>query len=212
MKANYRETKTDFTEKLSAKILSELGLSVKRNNLQNKTAVDLIVENKIKMDVQYSQDFKKWGDFRVDFVSAYLQKNYNVKDLDVDLELLDLFSEFEKRFDVKIVKPGKYFQKDYVDGVIILFYNEKLNLEEKNEPDFILIVSKKELINYLKKYKEKLIKEVKLNDKSGLGDRHGSAFLPIKVAHLVKNSRCIFTSLEQVKKNKDNILSYIRSL
>lgn len=211
---NYRETKTNYTEELSVLILNELGINVKRNNLQNKTAVDLILENKIRMDVQYSQDFKKWGDLRIDFISAYLSKdNKNVSNLDslnLKKEIKSLFEKFQKDYDKKVVKVGKYFQDNYLDAVIILFYNEKLDInkpKEENLPNKILIINKDNLLNYIVNNIDKL--NIKLNDKNGLGDKHGSAFIPVNVKSLVKDTKCFYGSLEELKSQSKEIKKYL---
>lgn len=62
---------TLYTENLSIKILKELGIETTKNNNFKKTDVDLISKENIKIDVQYSQDFEKYKDLRVDFISAY---------------------------------------------------------------------------------------------------------------------------------------------
>lgn len=211
---NYRQTKTSYTEDLSVFILNELGINAKRNNLKNKTAVDLILEEKIRMDVQYSQDFKKWGDLRIDFISAYLAKNNkNINNLDsltLKKEIEFLFDKFQKDYNKEIVKVGKYFQENYLDAVIILFYNEKLNInkqKEENLPDKILIINKDDLLNYIIKNINTL--DIKLNDKTGLGDKHGSAFIPVNVENLIKNTKCFYGSLKELKSKSKEIKKYL---
>jgi len=203
---NYKETKTNYTENLSVKILFELGINAKRNNLLNKTAVDLIVGNHIRMDVQYSQDFAKWGDLRLDFVSAYFKDDRNYG----SSLSTGIFKEFEERFGFKVVKVGKYFQDDYLDAVIILFYNNKLDISiGGNYPDKILIITKDELINFLNNNKEKIMRDIKLNHKEDLGDRHGSAFLPVNVGYLQKESVCFFGSLNELKEKSGEIKRHL---
>jgi len=204
--ANYHKTKTNYTENLSVKILLELGINAKRNNLLNRTAVDLIVGSYIRMDVQYSQDFAKWGDLRLDFVSAYFKDD---KSFESSLTI-EIFKEFEERFGFRVVKVGKYFQDDYLDAVIILFYNNKLNISiEDNYPDKILIITKDELINFLNNNKEKIMKDIKLNHKEDLGDKHGSAFLPVNVGYLQKESTCFFGSIDELKEKSEEIKRYL---
>ena len=70
--ANYREQLTEYTEKLAIDIFKKLGITAISNNNSNITNVDLLVgENSTKIDVQFSQDFAKCGDLRLDVVSAY---------------------------------------------------------------------------------------------------------------------------------------------
>ena len=203
--ADYRETKTSYTEKLSVGILSKLGIDAKRNNLYDKTAVDLILESKIKMDVQYSQNFATWGDFRLDLVSAYTKEPIPASHLP-----LQILRAFESRFGYRIQKVGKYFQPGYLDAVIVLFYDHKLDISRPaHYPDYILIVTKKDLISYIDKNEKSLIHTVKLNDKNGLGDTHGSAFLPINVHRLQRQTDCHFGTIEDLKSRSSEIRSYL---
>ncbi|BEG57370.1 hypothetical protein NHP21005_10580 [Helicobacter sp. NHP21005] len=52
-------------------------------------------------------------------------------------------------------------------------------------------------------------KKVKLNDKTNLGDTHGSAFLPIKVSSLVKDTACFFGTIENLQKQTKEIKIYL---
>lgn len=205
---DYKPTKTSYTEDLSVKILKQLGISVKRNNTTNITAVDLVTDiNNIRIDVQYSQDFATWGDLRLDFVSAYSQglsgKEYSN---------IHIFKKFESKNGLKVDKVGKYFQADYLDAVIVLFYNNKLEIDDATKdynPDKILLITKKELLKYLDNNLDKCLKDTKLNNKKGLGDLHGSAFLPINVSKLAKDTTCYFDTIVNLKSKSEEIKKYL---
>lgn len=200
---DYRETNTEYTEELSVVIFKELGINVKRNNLSNKTAVDLISDkNKIRIDVQYSQNFKLYGDFRLDYVSAYSKGEKNKS-----FSSIELFKEFESRWGYKVDKVGKFFQDDYLDAIIILFYNEKIN---KNKIDKILIVNKEELLNYFNNNLNTFLNQIRLNRKESLGDSHGSAFIPINVVDLINYLECPFGTLEELLNDSDKIKKYLK--
>lgn len=206
--SDYKITKTSYTEDLSVKILKQLGISTKRNNTTTTTAVDLVTDiNSVKIDVQYSQDFATWGDLRLDFVSAYSKG-----ELGKEYSNINIFKKFESKYGLKVDKVGKYFQADYLDAVIVLFYNKKLEIEDATKdynPDKILLITKKELLKYLDDNLEDCLKNTKLNNKEGLGDLHGSAFLPINVSKLTKDITCYFDTIVNLKTKSEEIKKYL---
>jgi len=206
---DYRITKTNYTEDLSVDIFQKLNIKVVRNNQgNNTTAVDLVSENGIKIDVQYSQNFARYGDLRLDFVSAYSHNGQ----IGLGYSKEELFNLFEIKYGYKVNKKGKYFQDDYLDAVIILFYDKELIIEKADifyEPNTILIMTKKELMNYLHTFKEICLQATKLNIKTGLGDTHGSAFIPINVNHLRANINCAYGDLTYLKTISKEIKDYL---
>lgn len=162
---DYRKAQTDLAECLSVCILQDLGINAQRNNLTNITNVDILVDNQVKIDVQYSNNFALYGDLRVDFVSAYSKGLKGIGSSNIDI-----FKEFEKFYGLKVDKVGKYFQQDYLDAVMVLFYDYKF---QQNQPDKMMIIGKQELLNYLSENIEKCFKNLKLNNKKDLGDTHG---------------------------------------
>ena len=205
---DYQVDKTLYTENLSIKILADFGILTKKNNTISTTAVDLVTEiNSIKIDVQYSQNFGQYGDLRLDFVSAYskgeIQQGYSS---------INIFNKFESKYGIKVNKVGKYFQEDYLDAVIILFYKTTLNIEDEQKdymPDYILLITKKELLKYLNDNTEKCLNDVKLNKKEHLGDSHGSAFLPINVKALNEDVTCYFGTPKDLKAKAEEIKKYL---
>ena len=206
--SDYKPTKTSYTENLSVKIFKQLGISAKRNNTTNTTAVDLVTDiNGVKIDVQYSQDFETWGDLRFDHISAYSNgekgKTYSE---------IEIFKKFESKNGFKVDKVGKHYQDDYLDAIIVLFYNKKLEIEDATKdynPDKVLLVTKEKLLKYVDDNLEECIKNTKLNDKSKVGDIHGSAFIPIKVSKFNKDKNCYFGTIEELKSKSEEIKNYL---
>ena len=206
---NYRKTQTDFIENLSVDILKSLGINAKRNNLNHIGNVDILVDGKVRIDIQYSQNFSKYGDLRVDFISAYskdIKGQENSK--------ITIFKKFEETYGLKVDKVGKYFQDDYLDAVMVLFYDNKLNLQDKEKqmPNSIMIITKNDIMEYVSNNAEQLFKNIKFNNKEGLGDTHGSAFLPIKVSDLEVKTNCFFGTIEKLKESSDEIKQYLSNL
>ncbi|HEC1728208.1 TPA: hypothetical protein R1703_001336 [Campylobacter lari] len=197
---NYRESNTKYSEKLAIDILKKLDMEAVSNNHDDITKVDLLVGDKnIKIDVQYSQNFLKYGDLRVDFVSAYsdgCKGNFFHSNI--------LFQEFETQHGFRVDKVGKWFQDDYLDAAIILFYNYEL-VQNYTMPDKILIITQDILLKNL----HNKISDVILNHKKDLGDKHGSAFIPINVEQLVQNCSCYYGSIFDLIDKKDDIKKYL---
>ena len=207
---DYRKAQTDLAECLSVCILQDLGINAQRNNPTNITNVDILIDNQVKIDVQYLNDFALYGDLRENSVSyaidVVLGKSfYSNQHIPKSFEYK--FKEFESNNGFKINKVGKHFQPDYLDAVIILFYDGTLNL--KQNPDKIMIIKNDELLNYLNKNIEQCFKNLKINSKKNLGDTHGSAFLPIKVTDLKSRTNCFFDTIDNLKKVKDEIKIYL---
>jgi hypothetical protein len=201
---NYRSSSSSFTEELACQLLNKLDITTFRNNLIQIYDVDLKTTNGIKIDVQYSQNLQQYGDFRLDFISAYS------KDRDKNLNLEKIFIDFENEFGFKVNKKGKIFQDEYLDALLILFYNQKFSYEK--EPDYILIITKKQLLSYLNRYYFILKNRIKLNIKESLGDTHGSAFIPIDIKHLLKYSNCAFGNKSYILSIKQWIQFYLNNL
>ncbi|SIO31958.1 hypothetical protein SAMN05878443_2365 [Carnobacterium alterfunditum] len=189
MANTYNDNKNKVTELMAIHLLNNLNIAVEKNNQIDYSSVDLLVKDDIKIDVQYSESLSSYGDLRVDFISAYKfidGISINHKDQ------LDIFSEFEKINNVKIAKKGKHFIPDYLDYLIVFFYNNKLNISEFDEnkstliqdkivPDYTLVIKSDDLKNHILSnhayYSNKIIK----NTKNKLPDQHGSAFIPVKL-------------------------------
>src|SRR5690625_1859204 len=190
-------TKTNFSEKFVQDLLNALQVPAVKNNLNKETEVDLIVSQSIQVDVQYSEDFGKYGDLRVDLVSADKPK-FNKERIPSQIQSFEqLFKAYEIKFRRQIIKRGKHFLPNYVDYIIVLFYNNTLpgyqlkqNISPLQQidlhPDHLLIIHSSDLLDFIKKNLQYYFQQIRLNDKSGLSDRFGSAFIPIPVKHLAQ--------------------------
>lgn len=204
---NFFDEERKFSENLSLNILRECGINSKLNNEKNITDVDIVTENGKKIDVQLSTNFALYGDFRLDIVSAFSPPIVNKQNNIYKYNLKENFlKNFSHKFKCVIHKPGKIMQKDYLDFFFILFYNNKFT---KSYPDYVFIISTKEMLGFMKDRREDLFEKIKINDKSKLDDRCGSAFIPISVKELKDNCACFFGSLQELYAHKSYIKSYI---
>lgn len=166
--------------------------------------------------MQYSGNFRKWGDFRLDFVSADFHANAFLK-----RNIPEIFSVYEKDYNRRVTKPGKVFQENYLDYIIVFFYNDDLNLNHLDKtgsfleqpsiyPDFFLLISKDEMIHFLNNNVDYCISRIKRNDKNKhkLTVRHGSAFIPISAQKLIEETHCLFGAFD-LQKYSDAIKNYL---
>ncbi|MDH2998422.1 hypothetical protein A1D22_10465 [Pasteurellaceae bacterium LFhippo2] len=204
--SNYYSKPTNYIEDLSVNILKELGIECERNNQQEITAVDIKTTSGLKIDAQFSKNFAQYGDYRLDTISAFFPRNTpKNKSYQYD-NSLSFTQNFQKKFNCTVSKTGKVFKAGYLDALIILFYNFK---EMHNEPDNILIISKDKLIKYLEKNKVDCFNNIILNNKDGLDDSHGSAFIPINVEKLTNSVECFFGNRKSLNSQKAAIQAYL---
>lgn len=193
------------TENLALKLLEDIGIACSASNTSVKTDVDITTDTNKKIDVQYSNNFAKYGDFRVDIVSAFVSRRTTGRQTNHNNEILN---KFEEENHCIVEKEGKIFQPNYVDFLIVFFYD---NMYQKNTTENILIIKVSELHNYINQNAEDLFGRIKINDKRryNLPDRHGSAFLPVNVEDLQNNCTCFFGTWKELVNQKDNIIRYI---
>lgn len=218
----YFETETKYIENFACNLLNEVGINCYLNNIDNITDVDIKTADGIRIDVQYSKNFDKYGDYRLDIISAYSPINTHAQtgyiyDLNLNFE-----QNFERKYQCKIDKIGKLFHKvkepsqgeliDYLDALIVfLYHGTEVNERSLHNLNGILLITKKELIEFLKKNRVRVFNNIKINDKKkyALSDKHGSAFVPINVNLLKAQTGCLFLTLNEFKNKASEIKKYL---
>jgi len=210
---DYHETKTKEGEQAGIALLRTLGLAVEANNETRITEIDYVTSQGEAIDFQYSQDFGKWGDIRIDLISAYLNKSAELKNIPMDQAVkklhvlcqrgatanyLTIFDYLAQWIDIR--KEGKYFESEQLKGVLYFFYDK----EKNGKPRLIVAVSKSNILDYVAGNWEQLVAtgKVKFNYKSHLKDSHGSAFLALPASFLetymkaeIINPACFLSAL-----------------
>lgn len=204
----------DWIETLAKNLLNDgfkQEYTVVRNNLKSND-IDLLVTDThqvtFKMDVQYSFDFKKYGDIRIDLVSAGIRTE-KFKDIDA-LTLNTLLSKeikpchkLKEMMDIK--KKGKYFESNEMKGVIYFLYDEAkpknltLDTFKKIQISKIVYIPTFILLNEINKPKIKHI--VKINDKQKhlLHEKHDSAFICLNLKALISHYNLpVFNNREEL--------------
>ena len=190
----------DYLENNACEILDDClnGLYViKRNNLTANTIDLKVCDNNEKIlctiDVQYSMNFAKYRDVRIDLMSAGIFKTENSKpiwQLNRDISnASNSLEKFKSLFDIQ--KYGKYFQPDAKDmlGIFYYFYNGEFQKNVRNfqsyPTDFYFFLPKRIV---LKEIKENPNLIIKINDKhkNGIFESHHSAFACFNIKDLVE--------------------------
>ena len=188
----------DWTVKLFNKYLGEQ-YNTARNNLSSND-IDIAISTPnhgiLKVDAQYSFNFFKYGDVRIDLISAGFRRpgweNYSVKELNSFLyNSYNPFNEINNIFDIR--KYGKYFEHNNMTGVFYFLYNQPkpkgLTVEEykKIKIDKLIYLPKNIILQEI--YNPTIKHDYKINDKSkyGLIEKHDSAFVCLKLNEICKN-------------------------
>ncbi len=166
MVPDYHETQTKEGEQAGLTLLRTLGLAIEANNETRITEIDYVTSQGEAIDFQYSQDFGKWGDIRIDLISAYFNTFADLKNIPVDqaakkLQLLcqrgttakhlTIFDYLEQWIDIR--KEGKYFTSEQLKGVLYFFYDK----EKNGKPRLIVAVSKSNILDYVAGNWEQLV-------------------------------------------------------
>lgn len=191
---------------------SQNNFIAERNNLRNNE-IDLVINKNTYIDVQYSFDFKRYGDVRIDVLSAFSFKDdKNSLNLIKSSKKNNCFDDFSEN--LNIGKYGKYLDSNIsCDGVFYFLFNSSKPLINKI-PDIEKIknlkiskivyiptsIIKYELNNFWLDNKNKF----KINDKikNNLNENHLSAFVAFNLDSLVKKYEIpIFHNREDLKNN-----------
>ena len=185
MAVNFHTKKTQILESVGIKVLNELGITVKANNKENINDPDFLLKPGVFIDFQYSNHFRKYGDIRIDTISAYqtntksrIQLQQEIRESVKQSAYPSLFPFLEQFMQIK--KRGKYFEPNKIIAIIYFLYNFEFKTNRRlHQPDHILLLAVTSIKKYINDNWKTLLAEgaLKLNDKSGLGDRHGSAFI-----------------------------------
>lgn len=216
--ADFRDNKTNHLEQRCLSLFQAMGFAASRNNLTNILDIDYLIQaanTDLYVDFQYSADFHKYGEIRVDFISAYsclpIYSNTLLYDLERKIaaefatnqnkSLTGLQSSIEKC--LYVTKYGKVFDMK-LSSIAYYIYN-KPDKEIKTEtiPDIIAVIRRTTLFEFLDRYLADLIsaRKLKLNDKSELGDMHGSAFIAIPLSALLAFKPCFVLYTNELKRS-----------
>ncbi|MDR8076695.1 hypothetical protein KPA96_13620 [Burkholderia cenocepacia] len=202
----YRFNDTSILEKRCLNILQNLGFCALKNNDKNKTAIDykIIVDGQTRyVDFQFSNNFMKWGEIRVDYISAFYPKARGTKSAvysDYEMnhckELYELDLLFMKYAEIR--KLGKMYDENLSSIIYFIFDREVSNVETEI-PDRIFIAKIDSLNDYIKTNAQKLIASKKLMINNKAYDAHGSAFFCLPFDAIKDLEGCFILDLKRLK-------------
>ncbi len=195
----YHPTINDYLEDAACQILQSCltDYVITRNN-QASNDIDLKITNHdhqllCTMDVQYSMNFKKYGDVRIDLMSAgslVQQSHLSVQALNANIEdSPNSFECFNALFCVH--KYGKYFSPSSQNmlGVFYYFYHHSFDKQlasfKQHKADFIFFLPKRVVLHELKT-NPKLILKINDKQKHHLHESHHSAFICLNIHDMSK--------------------------
>lgn len=170
--------------------------NVDRNNEIDISDYDIKISDKL-VDVQTSFNFYKYGDLRIDILSAFSFKNNYSRTF--PYKQIDLLNPSLLENELNIYKYGKWFD-DRLHGVIFLLFNShRPNLSSvskyeefiNNNLIKIAYLTRSNLANYLVQNKNNL-QNIKVNDKkrNNINEYHQSAFLPLNLNKIKNDNFC----------------------
>lgn len=194
---DYKANNTSVLEDRCYSLLKAIGLDVEKNNLENITGTDFKCGSQF-IDFQYSCNFAKYGDLRIDAISAYKIKNGNSNKWFTNISKVNVSnyknSEFKKLMEnwIDINKWGKVLNSKISDHpkslVYFIFNDAEHDIDIKAAvPDLIYFVKTDDLRKYIVENWKYLIGQRRFmtNDKSQIGDNHGSAFFAVNLNDLL---------------------------
>lgn len=209
---DFNVTVNDFYENMACALInrSKSNLVAKRNNIDNN-GIDLIVSDGATnhlVDVQYSFNFRRFGDIRIDLLSSGIRKSLlstkevgqQIANSDESSAINDLFNHYH------IKKLGKTINNESnVSGVLYFFYHDakpqKLTTEyaRNKRIDFMVYLPNFVVVNEINTNWKKIKKHIRVNDKrqNGLSDKYDSAFICLNMRYLIsKYNLSIFENKE----------------
>ena len=145
------------------------------------------------IDVQYSLDFRRYGDVRIDLMSAGFLRHHHHTPVSVLNRMIaqsdDHLDTFKSLFTIN--KYGKYFDKSHAHDLLgVLYYFYENTFEKRldnfiNTPcDFMFFLPKRIVINEIKTNPKLTIK---INDKKSnhIHEAHHSAFACLSIDTLM---------------------------
>lgn len=184
----YGATTVEYLEEKGIKFLQKMPgyEGTTRNNLEKKTAPDYALGSLLG-DCQYSGDFDKWFDLRIDTISAHDSTSIHYQTLqDRAKAAAYKHDNYEAllRSLCQVMKLGKMF--DPIDFILYFVYGHTVR---KNRLEDVQGPPKRVYILNLPKFKELLAANwqkwtaagcLRFNKKSDISDDFGSAFTAIK--------------------------------
>jgi len=200
----YGATIVDYMEEKGWRLLQNVPgyEGIVRNNIEISNQPDYLVDSRLG-DCQYSGDFAKWGDIRLDLISAY-DSSETYKDLqDNVIYRSRSYQGNLKSFLQSVVKVNKW-GKIFDDIAFILYFlyggTIKTLSDVQCQPRKVILLDVPKVREMIENnWREMIAKRcLRFNSKKGTGDNFGSAFLALKPSQLYGCSLDVTTLMNEI--------------
>ena len=211
----YDDYKNELVEQMAYDLFRDFGLAAEKINPGHMVDVMLMLEDKIKVDVDKAEFFATRDEIIIEFVAACSP----ISDV-APKETNDLFDLFAQKQNIEITKKGKHFQTDNFDYLIIFFYDEFIDANEYNRykkpssqpkllPNQTLLIKSEELANHILDNSDYYVDHIEIKRKTSnpIIDKVDSSFIRVPVEKLRAETNCLFYN--QLEVDQEEVLAYL---
>ena len=228
----FRSDQTDFLEDIGSRVLNIIGYPCTRNNTSRITATDFLCHDGRYIDFQFSQNFSRYGEIRIDMISAFIFHDHLFSDKETQRRLARsaIIAEYRRTRSMNaairsvgtVKKSGKFFHRcpDRPYKVFFFIYDQKFSMS-RPVPDRMALVDVEKTTRFLQDRSAKgtLISpdgsNFHLNCKEKMSEIYGSAFICLDyndmiasgVAEEIPLTDDVLAIFEDDGKMKDNTMA-----
>lgn len=211
----YDDYKNELVEQMAYDLFRDFGIATEKIDPGHLLDVMLMLEDRVKLDVERSEFFTKNGEMNVDFVTSC-----GPKSADESVEMQDLFERFAEKQNIEVTGIGKHFQKENFDYLLVFFYDEFLDANKYNRykkpssqqeliPDNTLLIKSEELANHILQnsdyYFDRI--EIKEQKENQLILKDEAVLISVPIKKLKEETNCLFYN--GLDMNQEEVLSYL---
>lgn len=211
----YDDYKNELVEQMAYDLFEDLGVAAEKINPGHLIDVMLMLENKVKVDVEKNEFFADKGEITVDFVASC-----GPRSVDTSEDPRDLFDQFAQKQNIEITRKGKHFQKDNFDYLIVFFYNQFIDANKYNQyekpssqtellPDHSLLIKSEELAKHILENSDYYFDHIEIIKKTNnpLINKVDSSAIKVPIEKLRAETNCLF--YDKLDVDKDEVLRYL---
>lgn len=213
----YNDIKHEIVERLAYDLFEDFGVTAEKINPGNMIDVMLLLEDKVKVDVEKNESFTEEGVITVDFVASCEPRSVENSEA---AEEDDLFERFAQKQNIRVTEKGKHFQKGNFDYLMVFFYDHFINTKEYNRydkpgdqinilPDYTLLIKSDELVKHIHENSDYYFDRIELQRKTNnpLINKVDSSAFSVPVDKLRAETDCLFYN--QLDVNQEEIMRYL---
>lgn len=211
----YDDYKNELVEQMAYDLFEDLGVAAEKINPGHLIDVMLMLEDKVKVDVEKNEFFADKGEITVDFVASC-----GPRSVDTSKDPRNLFDQFSQKQNIEITRKGKHFQEDNFDYLIVFFYNQFIDANKYNQyekpssqtellPDHSLLIKSEELAKHILENSDYYFDRIEIIKKTNnpLINKVDSSAIKVPIEKLRAETNCLF--YDKLDVDKDEVLRYL---